>query len=75
MSADIQHDGRRSSRLERPGLAERKPSGSFIVPRDHPEIEIQKEDFPPDDARAMSPRRSSNDLETLSREVRKILDE
>jgi short coiled-coil protein len=45
----------------------------MIVNRDHPEIEIQKEDFPPDDARAMSPRRNSEDLVRLGREAREAL--
>jgi len=45
----------------------------MIVNRNHPEIEIQKEDFPPDDARAMSPRRNSEDLERLGKETREAL--
>lgn len=49
------------------------PEPSIIVPRDHPEIEIQEEEFPPDDARAMSPRRNSADVERLVREARQAL--
>ncbi|PGH02171.1 hypothetical protein AJ79_07717 [Helicocarpus griseus UAMH5409] len=69
--SDTEHD--RKSRADRPRLASRKPSASILVPRDHPEIEIKKEDFPPDDARTMSPRRNSADVEKLSREAREAL--
>lgn len=53
----------------------RKPSASILVPRDHPEIEIEEEEFPPDDARAMSPRRDSADVERLGKEARQTLQE
>ncbi|KAK2746737.1 hypothetical protein FQN55_005464 [Onygenales sp. PD_40] len=69
--SDNEHD--RKSRADRPRLASRKPSASILVPRDHPEIEIEEEEFPPDDARAMSPRRNSADVEKLSREAREAL--
>ncbi|PGH00751.1 hypothetical protein GX51_05632 [Blastomyces parvus] len=69
--SDTEHD--RKSRADRPRLASRKPSASILVPRDHPEIEIEEEEFPPDDARAMSPRRNSADVEKLSREAREAL--
>lgn len=48
---------------------------SIIVLRDHPEIEIQEEEFLPDDARAMSPRRNSADVERLAQEARQALKE
>jgi len=63
----------RKSRADRPRLASRKPSASILVPRDHPEIEIEEEEFPPDDARAMSPRRNSADVERLGKEARATL--
>ncbi|KAK2757020.1 hypothetical protein FQN54_004989 [Arachnomyces sp. PD_36] len=69
--SDTEHD--RRSRADRPRMASRKPSASILVPRDHPEIEIEKEDFPPDDARAMSPRRNSADVERLGKEARETL--
>ncbi|OJD15462.1 hypothetical protein ACJ73_08979 [Blastomyces percursus] len=69
--SDTEHD--RKSRADRPRMASRKPSASILVPRDHPEIEIEEEEFPPDDARAMSPRRNSADVEKLSREAREAL--
>ncbi|KAA8647320.1 short coiled-coil protein [Aspergillus tanneri] len=65
----------RRGRQERPRMASRKPSASILVPRDHPEIEIEEEEFPPDDARAMSPRRNSADLERLGKEARQTLQE
>ena len=64
----------RSGRADRPRM-NRKPSSSILVPRDHPEIEIVEEEFPPDDARAMSPRRNSSDLERLGKEARQTLQE
>ncbi|KAH9203046.1 hypothetical protein DL95DRAFT_399707 [Leptodontidium sp. 2 PMI_412] len=70
-SFDSERD--RPARLERPKLT--SPESSIIVPRDHPEIEIQEEEFPPDDARAMSPRRDSADVERLVQEARQALKE
>ncbi|KAL2814527.1 hypothetical protein BDW59DRAFT_20739 [Aspergillus cavernicola] len=71
--SDAEND--RRGRSERPRMASRKPSASILVPRDHPEIEIEEEEFPPDDARAMSPRRNSADLERLGKEARQTLQE
>lgn len=68
-------ENERRGRSERPRMASRKPSASILVPRDHPEIEIEEEEFPPDDARAMSPRRNSADLERLGKEARQTLKE
>ncbi|MCJ1464933.1 hypothetical protein MMC07_003548 [Pseudocyphellaria aurata] len=55
---------------KRPELSTRKSSGTNIVPRDHPEVEIREERFPPGDARAMSPRRTSVEMEKLGRDTR-----
>ncbi|MCJ1453833.1 hypothetical protein MMC28_004182 [Mycoblastus sanguinarius] len=55
----------RSTLCMRPGLGGRKESGSMIVPHDHPDIEIQNETFPPGDARAMSPKRSSEETDRI----------
>ncbi|KMP10228.1 hypothetical protein CIRG_09909 [Coccidioides immitis RMSCC 2394] len=63
----------RHPRAKRPCLASRRPSASILVPRDHPEIEIQEEEFPPDDARAMSPRRNPADVERLCREIQEAI--
>jgi len=47
----------------------------MVIPRDHPEIEIGREEYPADDARAMSPRRNIEELERLSKEARHTLKE
>ncbi|KAI9733151.1 MAG: hypothetical protein M1818_007269 [Claussenomyces sp. TS43310] len=59
-------------RLSRPKLGTRKSSGTIIVPRDDPNVELKEGDevFDADDARAMSPRRNSEDLEKMSQEAR-----
>jgi hypothetical protein len=63
----------RPTTLERATLA--GPEPSIIVPRDQAETEIREEEFPPDDARAMSPRRNSADVERLVQEARQALTE
>jgi hypothetical protein len=66
-----------SQTLTRPRLVSRKSSGTIIVPREHPHVELPEgsEIFDEDDARAMSPRRSSQDLEKMSEDARAQLDE
>lgn len=59
--------------LQRPNLSARQSSGTNIIPRDHPHVELEDEHFGPDDARAMSPRRTSEDVERLSQETRRSL--
>lgn len=63
--------------LQRPKMSSRKSSGTIIVPREHPRVELQEGDevFDEDDARAMSPRRSSQDLEKMSQDARARLHE
>ena len=70
-SVELERD--RATRHERQILTGLEPS--IIVLRDHPEIEIQQEEFPPDDARAMSPRRNSADVERLGQDARQALKE
>ncbi|KAI1000892.1 hypothetical protein K3495_g7307 [Podosphaera aphanis] len=59
----------------RPRLTSRKSSGTIIVPREHPHVELREGDevFDEDDARAMSPRRSSRDIEKMSQDAREQL--
>lgn len=59
----------------RPRLTSRRSSGTIIVPREHPHVEIREgeEIFDEDDARAMSPRRSDRDLQKMSEEAREQL--
>jgi hypothetical protein len=58
-------------------MGTRKSSGTIIVPREHPRLELKEGDevFDADDARAMSPRRSSQDLEKMGQEARAQLNE
>ncbi|KAH6675667.1 hypothetical protein B0J14DRAFT_477558, partial [Halenospora varia] len=76
-SVASQDDNTTSQTLQRPKLSSRKSSGTIIVPREHPRVEMREEDeeFSEDDARAMSPRRSSQDLEKMSQEARSRLNE
>lgn len=73
-SSSVYEDGQH---LKRPRLVSRKSSGTIIVPREHPRVELQEGDeiFDEDDARAMSPRRSSQDLEKMSEDARAQLNE
>ncbi|KAL9629915.1 MAG: hypothetical protein Q9204_005008 [Flavoplaca sp. TL-2023a] len=52
------------SKLSRPKIMSRKSSGTIIVPREAP-TQAPPQDFPPDDARAMSPRRSSEETDKM----------
>ncbi|MCJ1374055.1 hypothetical protein MMC20_005285 [Loxospora ochrophaea] len=74
-SSDTEPAVSRTPRMGRPKLSSRKPSGSIIVPRDSANIEIEYEEFPPNDARAMSPRRNSVETERLGREARLAIQE
>jgi len=66
-----------TNNLSRPKMPSRKSSGTIIVPREHPRVELQEGDevFDEDDARAMSPRRSSQDLEKMAIDAREFLNE
>lgn len=61
--------------LRRPKLETRKSSGSLIVPRDSPYVEVKEESYEEGDARSMSPRRSSNEIERMGAEARINLQE
>ncbi|KAH8676661.1 hypothetical protein BGZ60DRAFT_371475 [Tricladium varicosporioides] len=77
-SSVTSHDDNTISQTpQRPKLSSRKSSGTIIVPREHPRVEMREEDeeFDEDDARAMSPRRSSQDLEKMGQEARLRLNE
>lgn len=60
-------------KLQRPKLAQRKSSGTIIIPRDAP-TQGPKREFPPDDARAMSPRRSTEETEMMVKTARLSLE-
>ena len=57
----------------RPALPSRKSSGTMIVPRDSTEVGPVEWCGGPDDVRAMSPRRTSEDIQMLGREAREEL--
>ncbi|KAI1338639.1 hypothetical protein F5Y15DRAFT_123278 [Xylariaceae sp. FL0016] len=57
----------------RPRLHNRKSSGTLIVPRDSCDVGPIEREYEADDVRAMSPRRTSEDLETMGREAREEL--
>ncbi|KAF6807243.1 hypothetical protein CMUS01_14167 [Colletotrichum musicola] len=57
----------------RPRLPSRKSSGPLVVPRDSSAVGPVDAEFGPDDVRAMSPRRTSEDIEALGREAREEL--
>lgn len=62
-----------SGKAQRPKLHTRKSSGTIIVPRDDPNIEMEEEEYDEGDARAMSPRRSSEELDRMEDNARQAL--
>ncbi|KAF9728977.1 hypothetical protein PMIN03_009166 [Paraphaeosphaeria minitans] len=61
------------SKLPRPRLGSRKSSGTIIIPRDSPHVELKEEEYDDGDARTMSPRRSSEEIEKMGQEARQAL--
>ncbi len=57
----------------RPKMPSRKSSGTLIVPRDSDAVGPVEMRIDPGDVRAMSPRRTSQDIEMLGRETRNEL--
>lgn len=72
---DSARSGRTKQRLTRPPLGTRKSSGTIIIPRDSPTVEIPYEQYDEDDARAMSPRRQGKELQKMEDDARKALEE
>ncbi|KAF1955338.1 hypothetical protein CC80DRAFT_386338, partial [Byssothecium circinans] len=62
-----------STKLGRPRLGSRKSSGTIIIPRDSPQVELKEEEYDDGDARTMSPRRSSEEIEKMGKEAREAL--
>ncbi|KAL9579293.1 MAG: hypothetical protein Q9212_005189 [Teloschistes hypoglaucus] len=69
-SSDIDEGG---DKLQRPKLIQRKSSGTIIIPYNAPTIG-PKVVYPPDDARAMSPRRSVEETEEIAKIARLSLE-
>jgi hypothetical protein len=63
----------RSRELKRPSLATKRTTSTIIVPRDTPNIEMTHEDYGPGDARSMSPRRTSEEVDRLGENARQAL--
>lgn len=61
------------AKLARPRLGSRKSSGTIIIPRDSPHVELKEEEYDDGDARTMSPRRSSEEIERMGQEARQAL--
>lgn len=57
----------------RPRLPSRKSSGPLVVPRDSSAVGPIDAHFGPDDVRAMSPRRTSEDIDKMGRQAREEL--
>jgi hypothetical protein len=72
--SEAENEEPRKSRHDRPRLATRQKSNTIIVPKGKDVIQTNVE-YPPDDARAMSPRRNSEDVEKLGQEARQSLKE
>ncbi|KAF2232925.1 hypothetical protein EV356DRAFT_534216 [Viridothelium virens] len=58
-----------STKLERPKLGTRKSSGTMVIPRDSPHVEIEEEEYDENDARCMSPRRTTEEIERLEKDA------
>ncbi|KIW88351.1 uncharacterized protein Z519_10919 [Cladophialophora bantiana CBS 173.52] len=65
----------RRTRMERPRLGDRQRSNTIIVPKGRDVVQRERPEYPPDDARAMSPRRNSEDIERIERGLRETLKE
>ena len=68
-------DDERRSRDRRPNPRGGSSSGTSIVDRDSPDLEVRHEVYDKDDARAMSPRRSSKEVDLMAQEIRRDLHE
>jgi len=58
---------------KRPTLATRRTNSTIIIPRDSPNVEMTEEDYGPGDARSMSPRRTSEEVDRLGENARQAL--
>ena len=74
--SDSQHLGVSSHTGDlRPKLSSRQTSGTIIISRDQQDVVTPNGEYPPDDARAMSPRRNSVETEKLSEAARASVQE
>ena len=61
------------NKLQRPRLGSRKSSGTIIIPRESTQVELEEEVYDDGDARTMSPRRSSDEIEKMGQDARQAL--
>ena len=60
------HQQRPSRTLTRPKFASRKSSHTMLIPSDSPDVVLKEEEnYPPGDARAMSPRRGPEETDKM----------
>ena len=60
------NEDRRSRSLTRPNFTARKSSHTMLIPSDSPDVELKEEEnYPPGDARAMSPRRGPEETDKM----------
>ncbi|KAF2176033.1 hypothetical protein K469DRAFT_608611, partial [Zopfia rhizophila CBS 207.26] len=64
--------GHLSNDLQRTKVRNRKHSDMTIIPRDSPCIEIHDEKYDKDDARTISPRRGSGEIEIIYNKLEKL---
>jgi len=60
---------------QQPKLGLHRHSASIVVDRDSPQLELTDEVYDEDDARAMSPRRNSQDVQKMGEQARRALEE
>ncbi|KAH0557140.1 hypothetical protein GP486_005068 [Trichoglossum hirsutum] len=68
-------DETHGTKPQRPKPAHRRCSESIIVDRNSPFLELTDEVYDEDDARTMSPRRNSRDVQKMGEEARRALEE
>ena len=69
-----ERESRAKQRLGRPKLVSRKSSGSIIIPREQAPM-APDEQYDESDARAMSPRRSKDEIDKMGKDARQALEE
>jgi short coiled-coil protein len=74
-SASSINDGHRTPDQQRPKLGLHRHSASIIVDRDSSQLELTDEVYDEDDARTMSPRRNSQDVQKMGEQARRALEE
>jgi len=69
-ASEAEGTSRNGQKQQRPRLHSRKSSGTIIVPAASSKIEVDDEEYDEGDARTMSPRRSSEEVDRLEEGLR-----